>query len=242
MALVVLVMSKGLKSPNWYREDDYPSGYPWSYPVDPVFQMPILARIEPRDVPRQLVSFDNRKASDCPGETALHFFKDDYKFDAFMRNPLSYVGRFIEFPGILSPDSTITSGMPSWRIAERIWKSRAASAVLEARGWLVFPTVRWNSSFDYEVAVAGIPRHSAIAVSNYGSARDPNSKAEFIKGLQYVIAELQPHTVLLYGVWMEELEIYANSGTNIVLCIANGHLRKPSHNGSRVPEKELSLF
>lgn len=77
--------------------------------------------------------------------------------------------------------------------------SRQAGVVLERHGLTVVPNVRWILPTDYDMIARGIPQRSVIAVSNYGSRRDPLLRKRFDEGLPAMIERLAPEVVLVYG-------------------------------------------
>lgn len=202
-----------------------PRGYPIGHEVAGYAQIPTLKALAIEEMPTELVSFDDRSRATQGQNAFLHFFKADEKLKPFLKNPLSYTEKFINFGGILTPDITFTAGMPTWKIHQNIWYSRAIGVIFQKRGFRVIPTVRWNTKLDYEVTTSGLERGGVIAVSNYGSYRNPALRKEFMRGLDYVLGELSPAATLVYGTWDSDIAALRKKGSNLIFYPANPALK-----------------
>jgi hypothetical protein len=181
------------------RYTNFPAGYPQGHPVDGDAQVPTLNRVLLDFPPEQLVAFDDRKRALTPATAAIHFYRDDVKFDSVLRNPLEWVARLTEYAVLLTPDSSLGDDMPSWLRQQRTCYSRAVGATWQSRGLRVVPTLRWRSLEDISFVTSGIPFGSTIAMSNYGARRDPSERYVFKSGAEQVLRILKPNLVLLYG-------------------------------------------
>lgn len=175
--------------PNWY-----PSA---AKTVGPA-QIPVLAPPTYDELPTQMLAFDKRGADDSGG-SLLHFCVQDSKLRHPARAPHSYVADFASAWGILTPDFTITDQMPPWQRQMSVWWNRAVGVYYQRRGLRVVPHIRWRNAADYDHCFVGIEQGSTVAVSNYGSRRDPSLSWDFQQGLYALVERLAPDRVLVYG-------------------------------------------
>jgi len=179
---------------------DAPAGYPIGrHPVDGPWEVPILARLSLEHVPCQLVAFNDRGRAKQPRTSGIHFFRDDSAFQPVLQSPLAYVSTFSDYGATLTPDVTLGAGMNAWMKAQRVAYARMVGVVWELRGLRVIPTVRWTSTEDLDMVCSGIATQSVIAVSNYGSRRDPTLRNVFERNLPAVVERLSPVALMVFG-------------------------------------------
>lgn len=176
-----------------------PLGYDTFSQVVGKNQMPVLARALPDITPACLVAFDDLNRAKNTKETAIHFYKDDYKFSSVVRMPLEFISKAKDFGAVISPDISISASMPPFMRVGRIVASRLCAATWQQHGLNVIPNIRWSTAEDLEYALEGIPTESKIAVSNHGILRYPTLRREFNLGLTKVIDLLNPSQLLIYG-------------------------------------------
>ena len=177
----------------------FPRGYPLGHPVEGSSQVPKLFSVHLEEVPQRLVAFNDRARVHEPKKVGLHFYKYDKTFDSFVKDPLTWVSRLMGFGVVLTPDLSIGDDMPSWLRQSRTCQSRAVGVILQSRGFTVVPSLRWRAMEDLHFVTAGIDRESTIALSNYGARRSSEERFLFRIGVEQILQELKPKTVLLYG-------------------------------------------
>jgi len=176
-----------------------PSSYPFGFPVEGVELIQALATLSLSDIPAFLCACDQPSRARIVGQTALHFYRDDKKFMRVLLNPEKYVRDFSKYKAVLTPDCSLTFGMPPSKRAHQTRLSRVAGAIWQSRGLLVIPSLRWVDDSDYDLICSGIPQGSVFAVSNYGSIRDPKLRDNFSKGLLEVVSRLNPVAIIVFG-------------------------------------------
>jgi len=175
------------------------AAFPLGFQVVGEEQIPLLRRLGPEFIPEELVCFDQPSRVCDFTQAGLHFFAQDRKFQSVLIHPEKYVEKFSKYHVILTPDVTLSSAMPPSVRIQNIRASRQAGAVWQSRGLNVVPTVRWSSKDDYEVAFSGIPLNSVVAVGTYGAMRDRALRKELLDGLEVLVNELEPVSILIYG-------------------------------------------
>ncbi len=176
-----------------------PEGYPLGHPVDGEQHIPRLRGVSENRVPEVLCAFNDRGRATDPSSAGLHFFRDDAALLPIIGSPAKYVLTFSAYRVVLTPDLTIGDAMAPWQRARAVALSRMAGVVWQERGLPVVPTLRWRTKHDYDNVASGVPAHSIVAVSTYGSRRDPELRAEFERGLPAMIERLEPSAVLVFG-------------------------------------------
>jgi Domain of unknown function (DUF4417) len=151
--------------------------------------------------PATLVAFDRRKTCQTAGQrgdAAIHFWRDDYRFETIWKNPDKGLTRVAEVGATLTPDFSLWADMPP---AIQIWqtyRSRWCGALWQANNIDVIPTVSWSYPESYDYVFEGLPERSTIAVSATGM-RNADIKDLFLTGLKEVLTLLRPARLLVYG-------------------------------------------
>ena len=66
-------------------------------------------------------------------------------------------------------------------------------------GVTVVPTLSWAQPSSYRFCFKGIPKHSAVATSTVGVARDKDAQKVWHDGMREAMRRLEPSRVPLYG-------------------------------------------
>ena len=156
-----------------------------------------------KTIPTSLIPF-NKARSNKKRRGYLHFYIHDSKFGDFLTNTKKYDELISQYDGIITPDPTITIGMPHCIQAASTYMNRAIGYYEQCRGISVIPNVRWGDSSTYDFCFLGIPRHSVVAISTHGAiAKDRSShnllRKIFKDGLMEMLEVLEPTDVLVYG-------------------------------------------
>lgn len=176
------------------RPDWYPTAAKTAGPAQiPVLQPPTYDKL-----PAQVLAFDKRGA-DGTGGSLLHFCVQDPRLRHPALAPQRFVSTFAAAWGVLTPDFTITDQMPPWQRQMSVWWNRAIGVYFQRHGLRVVPHLRWRNRQDYDYCFVGIQPGSTVAVSNYGSRRDPRLAWDFQQGLYAMVERLAPDRVLVYG-------------------------------------------
>jgi Vilmaviridae nuclease len=155
-------------------------------------------------VPERLVPYTDRSRVPREGD-AVHYFLDDYRFEAVWTKPERVIPRLQRVGVSLTPDFSLWRDMPPAVQLWQVYRSRWCGCWLAEHGVQVIPTVTWAGPESYEFAFAGIARGSVVAVSTVGVLRDPEALQLFEQGYQAVLAAVQPSAVLCYGKMPPEL-------------------------------------
>lgn len=148
--------------------------------------------------PKKLIPFNYALTSE-EKEGWLHFFVDDYQFERLWNNPMKYLPIIKRFDGVIAPDFSMFEPMSLARQIHNCWRNRVIAAWLQREGVNVIPTVEWSDRASLEWCLDGLPTGSTLAVQTNGCFVSTRSKANFIRGMDYVCNELSPSAILIYG-------------------------------------------
>jgi hypothetical protein len=168
------------------------------FPTDNRWGIPALpsASLEPA----RLVSYTDRHAiAKADTGTALHFFLDDYRFEAVWTTPGRALSRPRAVGAALTPDFSLWRDMPTVMQLWQVYRSRWCGAWMAAHGVTVIPTVSWAGPDSYPFAFAGITRGSVVAVSTVGVHREHEARTLFAAGYTAMLDAVDPPMVLVYG-------------------------------------------
>jgi hypothetical protein len=186
---------------NWDRLNCralFPSSNAWGIPDLPA------ASFEPA----RLVAYNDRRAVEAAagaGNAAVHFFLDDYRFEAVWSKPERGLSRTCSVGAALTPDFSVWSNMPMVMQLWQTYRARWCGAWMLHHGVQVIPTVSWAGPESYPFAFAGITPGSVVAVSSVGTVRDPGASRLFLAGYRAMLERLTPRTVLHCGTPTEQV-------------------------------------
>ena len=160
------------------------------------WQMPIIENNN--FIPSDLIGFNYAKTSDNK-KTGIHFYLDDYQFERIWNSPNEYVGVLSEYECILSPDFSLYLDMPMPMKIWNVYRSRQIGQYYQSMGIKVIPTISWAEKETFDFAFKGIPKGSIVSISTIGVKRDADAMKIWKCGMDAMINEIQPKTILVYG-------------------------------------------
>ena len=160
------------------------------------WQMPIINN--DNYIPKDLIGFNYAKSSDNK-DVGIHFYLDDYQFERLWNSPSEYVDILSEYECILSPDFSLYMDMPMPMKIWNIYRSRQIGQYYQSMGIKVIPTLSWAEKETFEFAFKGIPKGSIVSVSTIGVKRDEDALKVWKDGMDAMIKEIEPSTILVYG-------------------------------------------
>lgn len=160
------------------------------------WQMPVINN--DNFIPSDLIGFNYAKSSDKKN-TGIHFYLDDYQFERLWNKPQEYIEILKQYECILSPDFSLYLDMPMPMKIWNIYRSRQIGQYYQSQGIKVIPTLSWAEKETFEFAFKGIPKGSIVSVSTIGVKRNKEAFQIWKDGMDAMINEIQPSTILVYG-------------------------------------------
>ena len=103
--------------------------------------------------------------------------------------------------------------MQQWNL----YRNRALGYWLQSNGIEVIPNVRWSDERSLEFAFEGLPKRSTVAISTYGCIQKKYDRDNFKKGLEKMVVELKPETIVNYSRTPDDIFLpYKQMGINII--------------------------
>lgn len=152
-------------------------------------------------LPDELQGFNYAKSTpdaDKRGK-GCHFFIDDYQFERVWTQPEKYLRCLSAYDCVLTPDFSLYMDMPDAMQEWNRYRSAALGSYWARNGIMVVPTLSWAQPSSYGFCFKGIPKHSTVATSTVGVARDKDAQAVWFDGMREAMKRLEPSRVLLYG-------------------------------------------
>ena len=168
---------------------------------DGVFEIP---KIEKEEIPLEnikLIGYD--KISEKATDSIVHFFLDDYKFEAIWNDPEPRIEKLKKYRAVLSPNYSIYTEMPLSLKVYNTFKSRWCGAYLQSKGINVIPTVAWGEPNTFWFCFDGIEKGCIVAVSTLGVRKE---KALFMQGYNELLRKIKPKAIICYGTPFEEMQ------------------------------------
>ncbi|MEA5020763.1 MAG: DUF4417 domain-containing protein [Gordonibacter sp.] len=158
--------------------------------------MPMLDVVE--IAPKRLRAFTS--CARCTDKRAgVHFFLDDYRFEATWSNPMRYAPMLARFACVLTPDFSCYLDMPEPMQRWNVYRGRVVGRVWQDAGLCVVPTLTWGEPDTYAFAFEGIPTGSTVALSTVGLMDCREGVDLFQQGAAEATRRLHPSVVLAYG-------------------------------------------
>lgn len=163
------------------------------------WQMPIIYKTD--FVPDDLIGFKYVKADNnaSANSAGIHCFIDDYQFERVWNRPDEYIELVRPYQCFLSPDFSLYTDMTMPTKIWNVYRSRLIGAYYQAQGIEVIPTVQWAGQDTFEFCFKGIEKGGTVAVSTIGVKEDPECYSLWVAGMQEMIKQLKPKTILVYG-------------------------------------------
>lgn len=133
-----------------------------------------------------------------PQGKGVHFFLHDYQFERVWKYPQRYTDTLKKFAYCLSPDFSPYADMPYALKVYNVYRNRWCGRYWQEHGIKVIPTFTLGDDDSFDYCIAGIPKHSIIAISTMGEGRWANYKQLYAKWGK-MLEILEPNTILLYG-------------------------------------------
>ena len=160
------------------------------------WQMPIIEN--DNYIPEDIIGFNYAKTSK-EKNVGIHFYLDDYQFERLWNKPEEYVGILREYDCMLSPDFSLYLDMPMPMKIWNIYRSRQIGQYYQSMGIKVIPTISWAEEDTFRFAFKGIPKGSIVSISTIGVKRNQEALEIWKKGMDAMIEEIEPSTILVYG-------------------------------------------
>ena len=152
-------------------------------------------------LPSELQGFNYAKSTPDAQKAGkgCHFFIDDYQFERLWTSPSAYLDVLSGYDCVLTPDFSLYMDMPDAMQQWNRYRSAALGRYWAESGLTVVPTLSWAQPSSYRFCFKGIPKHSTVATSTVGVAKDKDAQAVWHDGMREAMRRLQPSRVLLYG-------------------------------------------
>lgn len=128
----------------------------------------------------------------------LHFFLDDYRFEAVWSRPQQTLSGIRRWGTVVTPDFSLYRDDP---LAVQLWntyRNRWLGAYWQRAGIHVVPTISWSTEPSYAFCFAGVPQGSTVAIGA-PQRGDALTRQWYQRGFQAMVAALAPACILCYG-------------------------------------------
>lgn len=164
-----------------------------------------IPMIRPTDqLPNRLISFSKAMNTDDYDQW-VHFYEDDGGFERVWNKPKNYLQRLKRFKGIITPDFSLYRDMPLVMQQWNTYRGKALGHWWQTQGMMVLPNVRTADERSFPFSCYGVPHHAPICMGTHGCLKIREERKLFKAGLLYVVNELSPSHIVLYGAIPEDV-------------------------------------
>lgn len=170
-----------------------------------------LPQLEPnRLIPRNVISFNERKGKSHPETCWIDFFIDDTLFENFWNHPEMSFDNLRKYEGLITTDYSMLPEMLPGQIIWNCTRNRIMAFYLQQQGFNIIPVASWSNSDDFDWCFDGLPEDSSIAISSNGCMSSPYGKRILLGGVAELQKRKKPYKLIVCGRHIEELDIYDN--------------------------------
>lgn len=160
---------------------------------------PKLPKTDAKPVELQGFNYAKSTPNEQKRGKGCHFFIDDYQFERLWSQPSAYLEALRGYDCVLTPDFSLYMDMPDAMQQWNWYRNAALGRYWAKNGLTVVPTLSWAQRSSYRFCFKGIPKHSTVATSTVGVARDRDAQKVWHDGMREAMRRLEPSRVLLYG-------------------------------------------
>lgn len=174
------------------------------FETDGTFEMPVIKKQKVNLEQFSLIGYDQTVPMEKENtDSFVHFFLDDYKFEAIWKEPEPRLQKLGQYKGVLSPQFSTYYTMPQPLQIYNTFRSRWCGAYLQSNGLTVIPTVSWGLPQSYWYCFDGIEKGSVVAVSTLGVKKE---KDFFLQGYREMLRRIEPEAIICYAAPFDEME------------------------------------
>lgn len=160
--------------------------------------IPNLLDLKNTQIPKALVPF-NKINKENDKNKYVHFYIHDYQFSQVLTATRKYVDKLKQFDGVITPDCSMLIGQSTCLQQTNTYFNRAVGLYLQRQGIPVIPNIRWSDEKSFKFCFLGVPKHTILSISTHGCIRNNKQKRFFKLGLEEMIKQLEPSSVLVHG-------------------------------------------
>lgn len=163
------------------------------------FNMPVIRANN--NVPDiiQTTPFDRIRLRNSNFDSLVIFYLNDDRFANRLTHLWDYIECLRGYYGVIGPDLSQFIDMDyATRLSNNYW-NKAFTAYLQNCDLNVYPNVTWSLPDSYEYSIAGLPKHSVIAINSMGVPKYDFCVALWLQGYHYMVDTLEPTLILRYG-------------------------------------------
>ena len=166
--------------------------------------IPMLMNLENADIPKDMIPFSKAKTA-INKRQYVHFYEHDQAFSTVLTGTKNYLELLKQYDGVITPDCTLMIGQAPCLQQANTYMNRAVGYYLQKNGIPIIPNIRWSDESSFEYCFLGVPKHSIVSVSTHGCITSRAERKMFKIGLNAMLDELAPHTVLVHGYMPDDI-------------------------------------
>lgn len=136
----------------------------------------------------------------------FHFFVDDEQFERFWSNLPAYTPYIKRAAGFICTDFSIYRDIPE---DTQIWncrRNRAMAYAFQKINPNIIPTAGFGGENTWAWCFGGLPENSILAITTNGTLSDCEARRLFIGGVDNLIKQKNPHTLIVCGNYPQWLD------------------------------------
>lgn len=169
------------------------------------YSMPVIKPINDAKV-LNLLTYNFAKTCQSPEHYHICFYIDDYQFERIWNEPVKSLELLKKFKGIIAPDFSLFRDFPRILNIYNCWRNKVLTAFYQMQGLEVIPNVTWSDESSYRYCFDGLPKHSIVAISTNGCAKEKLARKLFLNGYYEMKRRLEPTKIIIVGALPKELE------------------------------------
>ncbi len=163
--------------------DEYPIIEPW---------------MVAKELPKEIVQWDQRKACENLAETALSFYSEDSTFNAVLSDPEHYLDVCYQYGCVIGTDASPYDNMPLVVQKSQIFLNLAITYFFGRKGIKVIPNVRLGDIRTIS-SLEAYPKNNIISIGTNGFTKKLVNRKIFSEEVSQIVEYLKPKEIIAYG-------------------------------------------
>ncbi len=163
--------------------DEYPMIEPW---------------MVAKNLPKEIVQWNQRKACKNLAETALSFYSEDSTFNAVLSDPERYLDICRQYACVIGTDASPYDNMPLVVQKSQIFLNLAITYFYGRRGIKVIPNVRLGD-MRTSSSLEAYPKNTLISIGTNGFTKELANRQVFADEVSQIVDCLEPSAIIAYG-------------------------------------------
>ena len=169
------------------------------FPSDNYMEFPDLVPVRDMVHDVKWFSFPKRSSVSVYGSSGLHFYCQDFTFDALWNQPTKYIDVLKQFRYVIQPDFSLYYNFPKALQIFNKYRNHWLARYLGFYGVNIIPNVNVSTPDCWDWSFLGYPKRSVVSFSDIGSFQNNADRAVLCSAFDEMLIRLEPIQILYFS-------------------------------------------